>query len=71
MCFFRQNPVIADEDKLTHLINIVRFSFKKGYVFLKKFTKEVVKLNASTLAHSYCKLVKNMVKIVTEASLSS
>jgi hypothetical protein len=28
--------------------------------------KEVVNLNTATLAHSYCKFVKNMMKIVTE-----
>jgi hypothetical protein len=58
--------VIANEDKLSHLVNIVRHSFKKGFAFFKKFTKEIVKLNASTLAHSYCKFVKNMVKALPE-----
>ena len=63
--------VIANEDKLQHLVNIVRHSFKKGYAFYRKFTKEIVKLNASTLAHSYCKFVKNMIKVLPEESLNS
>lgn len=54
-----------------HLTNLVRSSFKKGYGFFKKIAKEIVKLNATTLAHSYCKFVKNMIKIVPEESLNS
>lgn len=33
--------------------------------------REVVKLNAATLAHSYCKFVKNMAKMLTEDCLNS
>lgn len=49
----------------------MRVSFRKGFTTFKKYMKEVVKLNAATLAHSYCKFVKNIVKTVTEEALSS
>lgn len=56
---------------MSFLVNLVRNSFKKGYIQLKKFMKEVVKLNASTLAHSYCKFIKIMVKKIPQDSLNS
>ena len=30
----------------------------KGYAYIRKFCQEIVKLNQSTIAHSYCKFVK-------------
>ena len=56
---------------MNYLSNLVKNSFKKGYVQLKKFMKEVVTLNASTLAHSYCKFIKIMAKKIPEESLNS
>lgn len=56
--------MLEDENKLHHLVSMVRLSLRKGFPSLKKYMREVVKLNASTLAHSYCKFVKNMVKMV-------
>ena len=56
--------MLEDEDKLHFLIGMVRISFRKGYAAFKRYLREVVRLNAATLAHSYCKFVKNMLKTV-------
>ena len=56
--------VIEDEEKLAYLVGLVRISFRKGYAAYKRYLRDVVKLNAATLVHSYCKFVKNMIKIL-------
>lgn len=52
-------------------MNLVRVSFRKGFTAMRKYMKEMVKLNAATIAHSYCKFVKNMIKTLPEESINS
>lgn len=49
---------------MNFLINMVKSSFKKGYFYVKKFCREMVKTNQLTLTHSYCKFIKNSIKII-------
>ena len=67
--FFSQNNLLEDEEKLNYLVSLVRISFRKGFAAFRRYLREVVKLNAATLAHSYCKFVRNMVKTVPIESL--
>lgn len=69
--FFKQNIILEDEDKLQYLVHLVRLSLRKGFPSLKKYMREVIKLNSATLAHSYCKFVKNMIKILPEEAIVS
>ena len=69
--FFQQNRLLEQEEQLSYLVGLVRISFRKGFAAFKRHMREVVKLNASTLAYSYCKFVKNMIKVLPEESLHS
>jgi hypothetical protein len=44
-------------------------SFQKGYAYIKKHCKEKIKLNTNSLVHSYCKFVKNYIKVIPEQAL--
>ena len=37
--YFEQNPVLQQEEKMAFLVGLVRNSFKKGYLQLKKYMK--------------------------------
>ena len=63
--FFMENPIFNNEKKIAHLVSLIKGSFKKGYAYVKKFCREVVKLDKSTIAHSYCKFVKNHADLIT------
>jgi hypothetical protein len=47
---------------MSFLINLVKYSFKKGHAYIKKFAKEIIKVNVSTLVSSYCKFIKNVIR---------
>ena len=64
-----QNPVFKNDNHTNYLVSLIKGSFKKGYAYIKKFCREVVRLNPSTVAHSYCKFVKNHVDMIPEESL--
>ena len=63
------NKVLKDEQKLDFLAKMVRNSFRKGYAYIRKFCQEMVKLNQSTIVHSYCKFVKNHIGLIPEEAL--
>lgn len=55
---------------MAHLTGLMRYSLRKGLVFLRKFAKEILRLNAATLAHSYCKFVHAIAPLLTEDALA-
>lgn len=66
-----KNKILEDEIKLDFLVKLVKYSFKKGYSYIRKFCREVVKINESTIIHSYCKFLKNYIKIVPHEALDA
>lgn len=64
--FFLKNKIVEDEVKLDYIVKLVKSSFKKGYHYVKKFCREMVKVNESALVHSFCKFLKNYINIVPE-----
>jgi dynein heavy chain len=62
--YFMRNPVLENEVQMQYLINTIKNSFKKGYNYIKKFCREMIKLNESTIVHSYCKFVKNHIDLI-------
>ena len=62
--FFEKNPIVSDLGKLDHLVKLVKSSFKKGYTYIKKYCREVVKLNQMTIVHSFCKFLKNHIRLI-------
>lgn len=64
--YLLKNRLIQNEEILAFLGNLVKVSFRKGYMHIRKFAKEAVKLNASTIVHSYCKLLSTIVPLIPE-----
>ena len=56
---------------MQYLAYIVRYSFKKGFNFMTKLARVVIRLNTATLAHSYCKFVKNVIKNIDPDKLDT
>lgn len=69
--FFMKNKIILEESKLAHLVRLVKTSFKKGYAYIKKYCKEVVKLNQMPIVHSYCKFIKNHIGMIPQQAMEA
>ena len=67
--FFMRNKLLKNENHLDFLAKLVKNSFKKGYSYVRKFCQEMVKLNSSTIVHSYCKFIKNHIGLIPEEAL--
>lgn len=53
------------------MAKLVKTSFKKGYAYVKKFCREMVRLNQSAIAHSYCKFLKNHIHLIPTEALEA
>ena len=66
---YKRNKLLKDEMQMDYLSKLVKNSFRKGYGYIRKFCQEMVKLNSSTIVHSYCKFLKNHIHLIPEEAL--
>lgn len=69
--FFMKNVILKNPIHLEFAVKLIKNSFKKGYNYIKKFCREVVKVNQSALIHSYCKFLKNYITIIPQEALEA